>query len=706
MTRNRIVALLLALMLAFGQVVALAEDAFVDFGEDEFVDFGDEEGFEDFGEDEEFADFDDDEGFEDEGGFTLPDDFPAIDYEHLVVGHTTAFTGRFSTQMWGNNTVDLDVKNLLFGYNLIEWEHEQGVFNVDPTVVTGVVAYEDAQGNRTFTLALADDLFYSDGTPITAWDYAFSVLLSVAPEVAAIGGNTNSYESLLGMEEYKTGEAKALAGVRVENDGMISFTISADYLPFFYELGLLRCYALPIKVIAPGCTVKDDGQGVYIDGPMTAELLQKTILDPETGYNSHPSVVSGPYKMVSYDGLQGEFEINEYYKGNTMGVKPTIPRLTFKTVENETMMDELLAGELGLINKVVLQDSILAGITGVGTGNIRMGNYARVGYSFVSYNCERPAISHKAVRQAIAYCMEKDAVVSDYVGNFGLRVDGYYGIGQWMYQMLTGAMEAPIPEEIIEDEKATEEYIASWEGLSLDNVPLYNLDLAAAEKLLNEDGWILDREGNPFEKNKDDVRCALIDGVIVPLELELVYPEGNTMAESLEANFVDNLAQVGIKVTMTPMPMPQLLRQYYRQEARTCDMMYLATNFDVVFDPTLNYVPADGEFIGSNYQAIEEPKLYDLAKDMAMTEPGDVLGYVSKWIAFQEYWMEVLPAIPVYSNAYFDFYTAALQNYLINSNATWSQAIVEAYMSDASEAEEEEELFEEELEEGEIFFDE
>ena len=636
-------------------------------------------------------------------------------YDHLTVGHTTAFSGNFSTQLWGNNTTDLDVKELLFGYNLVQWEHEQGYFAVDPTVVSGIMVYDDEEGNRTYTLALADDLYYSDGSRITAWDYAFTVLLSVASEVAEIGGNTNGYESILGMEAYKKGEADTLLGLSVTSDTMISFTVAKEYRPYFYEMGLLRCYALPISVIAPGCQVKDDGNGAYIDktaGTFTAEALRKTMLDPETGYMSHPSITSGPYKMISFDGEVAEFEINEYFKGNTRGYVPTIPYITHKTVKNETMIDELLTGELGLINKVVNTDSIMAGIAGVGTGEIMMGNYARIGYSFISYNCEKPAMGRQAVRQAMAYCLDKDTLVSDYVGNFGLRVDGYYGIGQWMYQMLTGAIEPPMeePEESAsaEDKKAYEEALLAWEELTMDNVPVYNLDLEAAAKLLEDDGWTLNREGNAYDAAKDDVRCADIDGQIVPLDLKLVYPAGNVIAESLQTTFVDNLAQVGIKVTMEPLDMTVLLKQYYRQAERDCDMMYLATNFDEVFDPTLNFVPADGEFVGSNYQAIDDEKLYELAKDMRMTEPGDVLTYCQKWVAFQEYWAEVLPTIPVYSNAYFDFYTNTLQNYLISSNATWSQAIVEAYLSDPAELEEEEELLEDEefeLEEGEEIFE-
>ena len=636
----------------------------------------------------------------------------AVEYDHLTVGNTTAFSGHFSTSLWGNNTTDLDVKELLFGYNLIQWEHEQGYFAVDSSVVTGVVAYDDAEGNRTYTMALADDLYYSDGSRITAWDYAFTVLLSVAPEVAAIGGNTNGYECLLGMEAYKSGEADTLAGLSVTSDTMISFTVAKEYRPFFYELGLLRCVALPISEIAPGCQVKDDGNGVYIDksaGTFTAEALEKSLLDAESGFITYPKVTSGPYKLISFDGEVAEFEINEYYKGNSMGVKPSIQYLTYKTVKNEDMMSQLLSGELGLINKVVNGDSIMEGISGVGTGSILMGNYARIGYSFISYNCEKTAVSSQSVRQAIAYCLDKDTLVSDYVGNFGLRVDGYYGIGQWMYQMLNGAIEPPLeePEDSASaaDKQAYEEALLAWEELTMDNIPVYDLNLEAAVKLLEEDGWKLNREGAAFDPAKDDVRCAEVDGQIVPLELKLIYPEGNTIADSLQTNFVENLAQVGVKVSMEGVPMTELLKQYYRQVERDCDMIYLATNFDVVFDPTLNYVPANGEVIGSNYQAIESETLYAMAKDMSMTEPGDVLTYCQKWVAFQEQWMEELPAIPVYSNAYFDFYTNTLQNYLISANATWTQAIVEAYLSDPAELEEE--LLEEEyeLEDGEEIFE-
>ena len=288
--------------------------------------------------------------------------------------------------------------------------------------------------------------------------------------------------------------------------------------------------------------------------------------------------------------------------------------LGYGTVSNETMMDELASGELGLINKVVNADSIMNGLGLVGEGEAQMSSYARVGYSFISFNCEKPAVASQAVRQAMAWCLDKDTLVSDYVGNFGLRVDGYYGIGQWMYQVLTGALipevEEPEAGASAEEKKAYEDTLKGWEELTMENIPVYNLDIDKANQLLNDDGWTLNQNGEAFQPGVDTVRCKKVDGELVALDLEMIYPEGNTIVDSLQVTFVDNLKLVGIQVKMTPVPMAELLTQYYRQDARDCDMIYLATNFSEVFDPTLTYAPVDG--INSNYAYIEDEKLFDL----------------------------------------------------------------------------------------------
>jgi hypothetical protein len=182
-----------------------------------------------------------------------------------------------------------------------------------------------------------------------------------------------------------------------------------------------------------------------------------------------------------------------------------------------------------------------------------------------------------------------------------------------------------------------------------------------------------------------------------------MYPEGNRMAEIMEENFLNNLAEVGIKVTLVPEKMEELLKSYYREKERTTDMIYLATNFHVIVDPSITYStdPTPDHLIWNNTYSDDE-ELWERAVDMRKTEPESFYEYVVKWIRFQERYNEVLPAIPVYTNIYFDFWTPVLQNYDITKRVTWTQAILLAYFQTAEEATAEEAAG---LEEGEEFFE-
>lgn len=628
-------------------------------------------------------------------------------YDELVVGTTTALSGNFFTDMWGNNSSDIDVRLLLHGYNLMEWKSAEATYGMDDSVVSGMVVTQNSAGDRTYTIALSENLQYSDGTPITAWDYAFSILLSAAPEVAAIGAKTSASDYLLGMEAYKSGESKLLSGVRVMSDFQFAITVKAEYLPFFYELALLDYNPYPISVIAPGCEVADDGEGVYIrnisteeqdataqEAPIfTAELLKQTILDAQNGYLSHPAVVSGPYVLTSFDWetRTAEFAINTYYKGNSQGQVPSIEKITFRTVQNETMMQALESGEVDLLHKCVQAETLDEGMQLVSDseGALSVSNYPRSGYSFISFSCERPAPQNQKVRQAIAHCFDKDGFVDEYVRNYGLAVDGYYGIGQWMYELVVGSMPAPLDALA---ETATEEEVAAyeaeraqWDALNMDKVRKYAFDLDAAEALLIEDGWTLNRDGKEFDPEKDDVRCKKLDEEIVALDLKMIYPEGNAIEEYITTAFVENLKQVGIALTVEAKPFTELLESYYRQKDRDVDMIYLATNFAYVFEPSATFNPDDAYQGVDNRTGIADEKLYQLACDLRQTQPGDVLSYCQKWVALQEHYSELLPTLPVYSNVYFDFYTSRLQNYNVAGDVSWAKAIVGAYLSDVME---------------------
>ena len=620
-----------------------------------------------------------------------PDDI--VYYDHLTVGNTTVMKGDFFTDLWGNSTSDIDVRDLIHGLNLIRWDGDYGMFTTDPSVVADISVTESTQGatigDRTYTMVLRDDLRYSDGSVITARDYAFTFLLLLSSEIEGAGASRKQMDYIVGAEDYSAGRTDVLSGVRVLTNNTISITLDADFLPFFYEMGLLSCNPYPISEIAPGVTVRDDGDGVYLDGVFTSEVLNRTLNDPVTGYRTHPSVVSGPYVLKSFDGVTAEFESNSYYTGNAYGELPLIPYLTYTLADNETMMGKLESGEFDLLNKVLRADSITSGIRMVAEGNTAMGNYPRTGLSYVSFACEKPAVSSVAVRQAIAYCMDRDALTEAYSGGFGIRVDGYYGIGQWMYGVANGTIAPPVdPPEDPSDLVAQAEYekeLEEWAKLSLEDLNDYAVDTEKAAQLLAADGWA---------KNADGILTKWVNWEQQTLSLTMAYPEGNKIAEYFEEYVIPNLKEVGIELTLKPMPLEDIWALAYSDGDRDVDMFYHPSNFDLLFDAAPYFTVENGNTGAWNFSRQTDAELYRRALAMRETEPGDVLGYMQRWILFQERVNEQLPIIPIYGNVYFDFYTSLLHDYNIEQSSTWGGEILGAVKADIPVIETEEEAVE------------
>ena len=629
----------------------------------------------------------------------IPDGAEILD--HLDVANPTPMRGEFFTNFWGNATSDIDVRELLHGYNLVVWNGEEGMFMHNPSVIREFTVMKTETEDHQFLMTLHNDLYYSDGTLITAWDYAFSMLLSVSPVIRELGGVPHEKKFLKGYDAYVSGESQTFPGIRVLGDNVLMITVDSAYLPFFFEMGLLDCKPYPIGEIAPGIQVLDDGRGVYLSAELTAEMLRETILDPETGYMSHPRVVSGPYTLTGWDGEVANFAINPWYKGDEAGILPVIGTLSYRSLDNEHMMDALISGEVGLLDKVTRSDSIARGTGLIGGGEFAMSNYPRIGLSYISFARERATVSEQAVRQAIAWCVNRGAdqddlspesaqetVTGRYTGNYGIRVDGYYGVGQWMYGVITGT--------VIPEQEATENWAAvtpeQWDALNLDNLTVYTLDTDRARTILDRAGWKLNAQG---------IREKEIDGETVTLDLKMIYPVGNNINEIFEELLVPNLAEVGIRLTMEAVPMGELLGRWYGQETRDADMIYLASNFDLLFDPAAQFTEGEDGSHSWYYTKGTDEELYQLTLDMDRTQPGDVYTYMQKWILFQEKFNETLPMLPIYSNVYFDFYTANLHDFAVAEKVTWSQAVVASALYIAPPAEEETEAETDETEEDE-----
>lgn len=616
----------------------------------------------------------------------------SYDNNDLTIGNPTKMNGQFFTALWGSHTSDIDVRQLTAGYNLIRWDGNKSIFRFDHTVVSGATIGDDQNGNRRYLISLYKDLYYSDGTRISAWDYAFSVLFQASPLIEKLGGIPSDLSYLEGYEDYAAGRTNTLKGLRVINDNQIVFVVKKEALPYFYELSRFSFNPYPISVIAPGCKVYDSEEGAYIagenpeDNPFTEELLRKTILTPETGYLVHPAPGSGPYTIRSFDGETARFEVNPWYKGDEDGSKPRIKNLTYTWAHNEDMIEGLSQGKYALLNKVTLADAIRKGLElCTTTGEYTRAVYPRTGLTYFYFLPGSPAVQSGRLRQALANCLNKTEFVRRYVGYFGLEADGLYGLGQWMYQLASGQM--PYPEEETKHRDTTQTGAhkgAGWEEINLDGLTRYPFDIEQAAALLSEDGWNLNGQGESFVPETDAVRYKQTEEGLKPLELTIAYTGATEVEQPLNTYFIDNLRQAGIDARLVPTTLSRIEEVFDGSIDEDFDLIYLGNNFSFVFNPAVIFSNGaarkqDGA-ASDSIPAVHE-ELRDLSLEMDRTEPSDMFGYMKKWVAFQERLSETLPILPVYINVYFDFSTVELQNYWIADHTTWASAMIAARMS-------------------------
>lgn len=572
--------------------------------------------------------------------------------EPLVVASLTGLSGNFFTEMWGNNTSDIDVRELLHDYPTVLWSLDGNVV-VNKTVVRSLTQKDEPDGNKTFTITIRDGLKYSDGSAITASDYVYMLLLEDSPLIREIGATVAAKSYILGAEDYITGKSETLTGVRLLDKLTFSITVDKEWLPFFYEQAYARANPYPIAVIQPGHTVKDDGQGVYIEGERSVEQLRKTVLDLNTGYMSHPKVTSGPYRLVSYDRFSRivELEINPYYAGNFEGQKPSIPRIRLRQTFYETMLNELKAGRIHIINKISAASVAdqLPGMQAAREANYV--GYERTGLGFLTFKNESGVMFSHHMRRAIAHAVDVDSFVKDYLGVHGEVVYGYYGIGQWMVKELKD---------------------------SLKELDLYAYNPRYSAQMLDLAGWTFDENGNEYNPSAGGTRYRKVGEELQPLVIRFAITLENYAAEAIVKQLETNLTAIGVKLEVTRMAMSTLLNSYYRLTPRDYDMFFMGSNFTGLFDPYFTYNTAD-EYQGTlNTSGLIDPEMMRLANELRHTPAGDREEYKVRWMNFQRYWASQLPALPLYSNIYYDAFNTHLVNFRPDVYNSWATAILHA----------------------------
>ena len=573
----------------------------------------------------------------------------------LVIGTTTDLESDFYDASFNNSATNYKLYDLLHGYGTVVSDID-GAFMYDPTVVKSHEEVENEDGTKTYTVTINDGLVWSDGTPITAKDYVFQLLLESSPEMNQVDGYpSQAGYSLVGYDAYFAGETENFAGVHLVDDMTYSVTVKAEELPYHYDITYASAAPRPMHVIAPDCDVVDSAEGASITGDFTADLLLKTINDPDTGYRYNPSVVCGPYMFDSYDtaSRQGTVVVNPNYAGDYRGVKPVIEKVIIKTVKNDTMINELASGSVDLLFQCSGADTINGGLDLVDQGKAEKNTFFRNGYGKIQFDCSQFPTDSQNVRQAIAYCLDRGEFARQYSGGYAAVVHSYYGLAQWEYQ-----------------ESKT------WID---ENLETYEKNIDKAKELLEADGWNKNADGSDYSGT--GTRYKEVDGELKPLVIEWANTDGNPVSELLATMLPEAMTEAGMELKATTMDFPTLSACISHSGDKIYNMYNLATGFALASSPWY-YYSTDPVWMQGGYNSnwIVDKDLEAAAYALKPIAYDDDAAWLPAWQNFIKVWNEKLPDVPLYSDEYYDFYSTRLKGWSSSSVWEWSRAVLDAWV--------------------------
>ena len=598
----------------------------------------------------------------------------------VIYGSDTELSGDLGNAWWTNNATDKLIRDLTNDYDVIVFD-QFGQMKVNETVSDGVQTAENEDGSATYTVKIKQGLTYCDGTPITAADYVAYALVNLAPATLEAGATVSS-DTVVGGTEYQNGESKVLAGVRLLDEYTYSISITPEYANYYYGLTYASLAPLYLPLYSSAAlTVKDDGEGAYLDG---GELKADEINASRYVYENR--VTAGPYVIKSIDtgALTATLEINPNYAGNFEGQKPSIQTIVVVKSEDDSKMDAFTTGEITFLSQLSEGDQIKTALELVDSGKYNYCHYTRNGYGKIQFQCDGGPTQFQAVRQAVAYLLDREEFTNTFTGGYGSVVHGPYSTAQWMYE--------------------------DSEELFNEKLNSYAYDPEKAVEVLKADGWTLNADGTPYsgtgvrykevtaEQAGDyALNVKLADGrILMPLHIMWASSDGNPVSTLLATMLANGkqTADAGMVIEQNVMAFSELLNWIYRDTSVgdqygvfTYGMFNLATGFADVYDYAYNYASdPDSKYVkmGYNQNYIFDKELDDLSMDMVYkAAPGDDAAFLDYFQKFIIRWNELLPEIPLYCNDYHTFFPSWLKNYNESSLWDFQRAILYASIENA-----------------------
>ena len=451
---------------------------------------------------------------------------------------------------------------------------------------TGVATLNVDAKNKKATIKIKDGIKWSDGVPLTADDiiYAYEVLGS--KDYTGIR-YTKEYQKVIGMNDYHSGKAKTISGVKKIDDKTVEISFSEMGQSIFSGGNGLMTNALPKHYL------KD----VPIKNLVSSDKIRTK------------PVTLGPYNLVKISrGESMEFVANPYYyKG-----KPKIKRAILQVVNPQSIVAALKAGKYDYVME--MPDSLYNNYKDF--RNLEVLGQQDLYYSYVGFklghfdkakgeNVSDPnaKMADLNLRQAMIYAIDVDQIAQAF----------YFGLRQRATSTVPPVFKKYFPKD-------------------LTGFP-YNL--AKAKQLLDESGY-KDVNNDGFREDKNGK----------PLQIKMAFMAGGDVAEPLAQFYLQSWKKIGLNVSLTTGRLLAFQNFYEKVQGDTKDIDVFFAAWGVGTD--VNPTSSAGRSSQLNFTRFVSPEndkfIAEILGEKSLTIPNYKAEMYKKW---QEYYINQAVEVPL-----------------------------------------------------------
>jgi len=238
----------------------------------------------------------------------------------------------------------------------------EAIFAVDDDFIMsqdGASTWEMSEDGRTFTFTIRDNVYWSDGTPVTAQDWVFTYEILANPEYTAEGGVrfSGSHTTVVGIMDFANGDADSIEGLRILDD---------------------RVLEIEFEAADPG----------LLSGGIWASLIPYHIFRdiPISEMQDHPAsreeaIGFGPFILQTL--VSGESAVlvaNENYWRGT----PGLAGINVNVINPEIVSHALRSGQVDLVGGLGLPAAQI--IDNVDMNNVEWLSAPNAGYRYIGFN--------------------------------------------------------------------------------------------------------------------------------------------------------------------------------------------------------------------------------------------------------------------------------------------------------------------------------